>query len=206
MAGVFTLTEGQRIILASTSPRRRELLGNLGVPFSTFSPAIQEPRPEPAQSPADYALKCAILKNNSWSSPEAGVVLSCDTIVVIDGKILGKPADMHEALTMLTTLNGRWHTVYSCFCLRLSTGALHTGKCEARVKFHHWPEAVLRAYAAKGESLDKAGAYAIQGSGTFLVEAIEGSWTTVVGLPMCEVTGALLDYGVLVPLAHPNNN
>lgn len=200
---IFTLAADQQLILASTSPRRRQLLETLGVPFTLFSPSIDEPTPQKDASPADFALDCACLKNDECRRAlrDPAAVVSCDTIVAIDNIILGKPENPQEALEMLARLNGREHTVFSCFCLALVSGMRVTAQCEAQVKFHLWSEKVLASYAASGESLDKAGAYAIQGKGAFLTESIRGSWTTVVGLPMAELTAALLEHGVIIPVA-----
>lgn len=202
MDGIFRLAPGESLVLGSTSPRRKQLLENLGAPFSIISPDIEEPIPEPGANPADFALACACLKNRACAplALKSATIITADTIVAIDNQILGKPGSEEEALAMLCKLNGAIHTVYTCFCIRLGDGREMTGKCHSAVRFHNWPRDVLAAYATSGESLDKAGAYAIQGRGVFLAAAIDGSWTTVVGLPMTEITACLLQNNVLLPV------
>lgn len=198
---VFKMSQGQELILASTSPRRKELLAAIGLPFSIFSPRITEPAARSQQNPGEYALLCARLKNEACQKACKGnaTILSADTIVAIGDKILGKPANAGMALDMLEMLNGKTHTVHTAFCLHFADGAETAGQCKALVTFRQWPKAVLAAYVATGEPLDKAGSYAIQSRGTFLADGIQGSWTTVVGLPMAEVTSALLERGVIIP-------
>lgn len=199
MMPVFALSPGQTLTLASTSPRRRQLLETLGLPFSIFAPNIQEPSPKPGDSPGDFALACAAMKASACEKALQAPtnIISCDTIVVIDELILGKPENEAQALEMLMRLNGATHVVFSCFCILMADGHKATGKCHALVHFHKWPPDILKAYAGSGESLDKAGGYAIQGRGSFLVKSIEGSWTTVVGLPMAEITAKLLERGII---------
>lgn len=198
---IFTLASDARLALASTSPRRRKLLDYLGLPFVCIEPRGGEPSPEPGESPGDYALRCAIRKNVScrFALREPAVILSADTVVSIDDVTLGKPRDKKSAFEMLVRLNGREHLVFTSFYMHLPDGAETSRICKAHVKFRKWPEDVLKAYAESGECLDKAGGYAIQSKGVFLTESIDGSWTTVMGLPMAEVTAALLDYGVMRP-------
>lgn len=206
MSGTFKLAAGKTLVLGSTSPRRRQLLENLGTPFSILSPGIEEPEPAPKENPADFALACARLKNRACVpfAEKSATIITADTIVVIDNQILGKPANEEEALAMLRMLNGATHTVFTCFCIRLANGLEISGKYHSSVSFRKWPQEVLAAYAASGEPLDKAGAYAIQGRGVFLVASIDGSWTTVVGLPMAEITACLLQNKVILPVPAQN--
>ena len=147
------------------------------------------------------------------------IILAADTVVTVDGDILGKPDDSRHALDMLQRLSGRGHEVISAVCLLLpspdnSEAVTEDGHFEnteelvfsdvSRVFFHPWPESVLRAYVATGEPHDKAGAYAIQGQGAFLVDRIEGSWSTVVGLPVTQLARLLLDRGFMLPCSFPH--
>lgn len=196
---VFTLIHPFSLVLASTSPRRIQLLASLGLPFTTFSPEAEEPKPFPGENPGQFSLKCAILKNHACGVKNS-VILSADTIVAIREQILGKPDDSKDALEMLRLLNGQTHAVYTSFCLRLPDDAERHSICRSDVSFAHWPDSVLKAYVHSGECLDKAGAYAIQGRGIFLVNRIDGSWTTVVGLPIAELVSELLNLGIISPL------
>ena len=186
------------LVLASGSPRRQQFLRDLGLAFRVVLPQGREPRPEPGEQPVDYALRIAALKGESVAAvcPE-DVVLAADTIVILNNDILGKPADEREALTMLERLSGCTHVVVTAVSLRIPGAERLVFHCESRVAFHSWPRSVLEAYAKSGEPLDKAGGYAVQGLGSFLVRAVEGSWTSVVGLPVTEVTELLLNEGVI---------
>ena len=159
------------------------------------------------------------MSENSGCPADAPLIIAADTIVVLDNRILGKPKDAGHAFAMLSSLTGRTHTVISgCALLRAlplesggerclapaAQGDLPTPQTpffcfavETRVHMWNCPEPLLRAYAMSGEPLDKAGAYAVQGAGAFLVERLEGSWSNVVGLPVAELVRALLHMGVL---------
>ena len=161
-------------------------------------PALtEEARPLPGEAPDAYALRAARSKaENVRTRIAAG---AADTIVVLDGDILGKPASGADALAMLERLAGRVHTVITACCL---WPAEDRAPCAwfadaAHVRFAPWPRGLLGAYTATGDPLDKAGAYGIQGRGAFLADRIEGSWSTVVGLPVSRVVRALLDCGAL---------
>ena len=184
------------IILASSSPRRRELLGSLGIDFTIKVVDGSEPAPTLEDDPAAYAMRAAQAKADA-------VVLGSDTIVVLHEEhgpiILGKPASRDEALAMLLHLSGRTHTVYTGCCI-IWLSAHGESRTElfydaADVTFAEWPEDVLRAYAATGECDDKAGSYAIQGLGSFLVSGIKGQWATIVGLPVLAVAQRLMEGG-----------
>jgi len=175
------------LVLASASPRRRELLGQLGILLDVRAPNVDE-SPLPDESPPDHTVRLARVKAakiaaqfpNEW-------VLGADTIVVIDGRILGKPADEDEAFAMLRAICGRWHTVYTGYCLMRHGGESYTGVVDSEVFIRALSDEQIRAYIATGEPLDKAGAYAIQGIGAALVQQVRGSYTNVVGLPLAEV-------------------
>ena len=193
------------LVLASASPRRRELLGSLGLDFSIRVVAGSEPAPTPDDDPAAYVMRAAQAKAEAVArvvETPGAVVLGSDTIVVLHETsgpvILGKPANRDEALAMLLHLSGRTHTVYTGCCIVWlgedgpRTELFHDA---ADVTFAEWPEDVLRAYAATGECDDKAGSYAIQGLGSFLVSEIRGQWATIVGLPVLAVAKRLLEGG-----------
>ena len=266
---LFTLTEGFRLVLASGSPRRRLFLSEWGLPFELARPDGAEPLPLPGEQPDAYTRRAAAAKayavaasldrtgaRASASTQDKAIILSADTVVAVDGDILGKPHDAAHALAMLQRLTGRGHEVISAVCLLLppsagapeetsgaapgnasgntsgnvsgnTSGATpdrapyathsadNTAACQgcsaeelifsdtSRVYFHPWPESVLRAYVDTGEPQDKAGSYAIQGQGAFLVDRIEGSWSTVVGLPVTQLAHLLLHRGVMRPCASP---
>ena len=266
---LFTLTEGFRLVLASGSPRRRLFLSEWGLPFELARPDGAEPLPLPGEQPDAYTRRAAAAKayavaasldrtgaRASASTQDKAIILSADTVVAVDGDILGKPHDAAHALAMLQRLTGRGHEVISAVCLLLppsagapeetsgtapgtasgtapgtapgnTSGATpdrapytthsadNTVACQgcsaeelifsdtSRVYFHPWPESVLRAYVDTGEPHDKAGSYAIQGQGAFLVDRIEGSWSTVVGLPVTQLAHLLLHRGFMRPCASP---
>lgn len=203
------------LVLASQSPRRRGLLAGLGLDFDTFAP-LGEPDPLPGEPPALYAERAARIKAEAGAAlrPDA-VVIGADTIVVIPptgteaGTVLGKPADRNEAEAMLVRLCGRTHQVITACCLIVPPVAGDPAVPAERELFHDradvsfgaWSREVIRAYAACGEPLDKAGAYAVQGVGSFLISRLNGSWNTVVGLPLEPLIRRLLQRGVIAPPA-----
>lgn len=193
------------LVLASNSPRRRDLLGSLGLALEICPSNAPEPPPLSGEAPKDYAKRMALLKTLDVAVlyPDCAV-LGADTIVVLPAtgdapaQVLGKPVDEADALRMLTLLSGRAHQVITGCCLALP------GQAE-RICFAEVTEVAMRAssreelcaYIATGEPADKAGAYAIQGLGGFLVERISGSYTNVVGLPVAECARHLLDRGLI---------
>lgn len=191
------------LILASASPRRSELLRALGLTFDVRPARWPEPEFISGSCPEAYALRTATAKAREVAESHPGaVILAADTIVVVDDDVLGKPEDRAEALAMLSRLAGREHQVITGCCLIARTGAAHARheECFAvrtRVWMADFGKEALAAYVATGEPLDKAGAYGIQEQAAFLVERIEGSYTNVVGLPLCEITGFLLRQGVI---------
>lgn len=210
------------LVLASSSPRRQDFLRDQGLDFRILPARTEEVRPVPEEDPHGYVLRTARSKAEnvrsslmaelapfpSRSGSPAPLVLAADTIVVLDGGILGKPADRSEAVSMLEHLVGRVHTVITACCLWPAEDPAPCAEFadSTDVRFAPWPRELLEAYAATGEPLDKAGAYGIQGKGAFLVERIEGSWSTVVGLPVSRVMRALLDCGALLSPACPAPN
>ena len=186
----------ERLILASGSPRRRDFLAELGLAFEVRGTDIDE-TPLSGEQPVDFVARLSREKAQAVDIPAAWV-LAADTVVVVDGEILGKPGDADEACAMLMRLSGRWHEVWTGFSLwRQATGELCTKKVCTRVRFLALSPELCRAYVGTGEPLDKAGAYGIQGKGCFLVPEISGSYTNVVGLPMTEVLETLLHYKVI---------
>ncbi|NDV26470.1 nucleoside triphosphate pyrophosphatase [Desulfovibrio sp. JC010] len=188
------------LILGSGSPRRKDLLHSAGLTFEIKPATCEEPAPLPGQGPEDYAIKMAELKAENVAAANPGsYVLGSDTIVVRDRDILGKPADREEAYRMVKSLCGRKHKVISGCALISPEGEKTSYAVSTEVEFIDFNEASVRAYAATGEPDDKAGAYAIQGQGAFLVKGISGSYTNVVGLPLARVIETLVQWGVVVP-------
>ena len=185
------------VVLASSSPRRRELLFRLGVEFTVVPSAVEERDPVPGEDPAEYALFLAGQKADEVARrcPDA-VVLGADTVVAIDGQILNKPADEEDALRMLRLLRGQWHIVVTAVAVRgpVQRSAASTASVQIRAA----PDDELRAYIATGEPMDKAGAYAVQGLGGRLVERVEGCYETVIGLPLCITSDLLAAAGLTV--------
>lgn len=186
------------LILASRSPRRRYLLEQAGLSFSVIPSSIDETS-VPISSPASYVrvLSEAKAHNVSENYPKKWVI-GADTIVLKDQAILGKPRSRAEARTMLKQLSGQTHQVftgYSICCKDKRRKFSETVKTE--VLFKNLTDQEIEWYIHTGEPFDKAGAYAIQGLGTFLVKRINGSYTNVVGLPVCEVIEFLIKEGVL---------
>lgn len=226
---LFILAPKIRLVLASGSPRRKELLASLGVDFSVFIPKNPEPVPASNQHPVDFARLAAQAKGRAalrQLAPAAGtVILAADTIVSVGSRIFGKPASLAEAKATLSLLNGRSHQVITAFHLALpkkfaasldslrhlspqspdfpATHMEILSHAESEATFADWPPAVMEAYAQSGEGSDKAGAYAIQGQGAFLVSSLSGSWTNVVGLPLTPIVQILLQAGVILPVNHP---
>jgi len=181
------------LFLASASPRRRELLTQIGVPFELLSITLDE-TPLPAERPEAYVQRLAREKALAgWAAvgDDSVAVLGADTTVVIDERILGKPADRAEGLLMLESLSDREHHVLTAVALA-TRGACEVRLVTSRVRFRRIERAEAEAYWASGEPCDKAGGYAIQGWGAVFVAELRGSYSAVVGLPLCE-TAQLLD-------------
>jgi len=172
-----------KIILASASPRRRELLALLGLPFEIHAPHVEE-RVDPAWNAAEAARDLARQKAAAVSENHpAACVIAADTIVEINGNLLGKPFDEADAARMLRLLSGREHRVVTGVCLRRGE-AMRVFSQETLVRFYLLSEEEIAAYVRSGEPMDKAGAYGIQGRGALLVEGITGDYLNVVGLPV----------------------
>ena len=187
------MATGPQVYLASRSPRRQELLRQVGVRFELVAADVAEQRAA-GQSPADYAVAMALAKARAATRHDRPV-LGADTDVVIDGEILGKPANRADALAMLQRLAARTHEVYSGVAL-VANGRAETALSVTRVTFGGITPAQAQAYWDTGEPADKAGAYGIQGIGAQFVKNIEGSYSGVMGLPLYETLGLLRKFGV----------
>jgi septum formation protein len=188
------------VYLASASPRRSELLRQIGVPFEVRPAAIAED-PLPGEAAAAYVQRLASEKAATvWRALEQGAepprpVLAADTAVVLDGRVLGKPADTAQAEAMLAELSGRAHRVLTAVTLKTHEAA-DTLLSESEVRFRATTAAERRAYCASGEPFDKAGGYGIQGRAAVFVEHLRGSYSAVVGLPLFETATLLERHGV----------
>ena len=184
-----------RIILASASPRRRELLTLVRIPHEV-RPADIDETVRPGEQPAPHAERLAREKAQTLAAREPGaVVIGADTIVVDRGHILGKPADAAEAHATLARLSGRTHTVYTAVAVARG-GAVVSGVEEVSVTFRELTAAEIDAYIATGEPMDKAGAYGIQGFGATIVERIDGDYFAVMGLSLVRLVRLLERVGV----------
>lgn len=201
---------GRRIILASKSPRRRYLLEQAGLRIAVIPSRVDESGVA-VGTPKSYVRELAEAKARDVSGryPDDWVI-GADTIVVIDGAVLGKPASVAEAEEMLRRLSGKRHQVLTGYCIRCKVlGRSVSAVVATEVRFKDLSQAEIDWYIRTREPFDKAGAYAIQGIGTFLVKSINGSYTNVVGLPVCEVVEFLIKEGVVGygggngPIIHP---
>ncbi|WMN18679.1 MULTISPECIES: nucleoside triphosphate pyrophosphatase [Pseudomonas] len=186
------------LYLASGSPRRRELLTQIGVPFTVIGADIDE-TPLAAEAPAAYVERLARGKaaagRAALASDSTACVLGADTAVVLDGRILGKPRDQADALEMLMALSGREHEVLTAVAL-LDGQRSQARVVRSLVRLRSISEQEARRYWASGEPRDKAGGYAIQGLAAVFVAGLNGSYSAVVGLPVCETAELLGDFGI----------
>ena len=207
-----------QVILASASPRRKELLEQVGVRFELYPVDIDE-TPMPGELPVDYVLRMANTKAHcAWqalnqsailNTGQERVLLACDTSVVLAGRIFGKPSDWLDFEAMMQQLSGQVHEVLTAVCVIKQAGAAagssaipaQTLKAQTvcvttKVKFKPLATREIAAYWRSGEPKDKAGGYGIQGKGAVFVESIEGSYSNVVGLPLTETVDLLAQFGV----------
>lgn len=193
----FKKNKTKAIILASNSPRRRDLLRQIGVDF-TVDPADVDESALPNEQPETHAIRLALEKARVVAARAgSGIVIAADTIVVLDNKILGKPADARDAERMLQMLSGRMHSVITGLAVMdAATGETLTRASVTRVWFRSLGSREIAAYVATGEPIDKAGAYGIQERGALLVERIDGCYTNVVGLPLSLLGELLRSFGV----------
>lgn len=197
-SGLFRANHNIEIVLASSSPRRAELISTLGFKFIAIAPGESEPIPA-GEDPRFFARKAAIAKGMALPLEKNSLIIAADTVVGLNGEIFGKPRSATEALYMLKRLTGHTHVVTTVFFLRWADRQY----CEAvdsYVRLGKWPDNVLERYVQSGEPMDKAGAYAIQGLGAFLVEDLQGSWTNVVGLPLAQLARSLLENDLITPV------
>ena len=204
MTSHYPIGKKNPLVLASFSPRRKALLTQIGIPFEAVGSMVEETLYEGAE-PVEIACKMAIRKaesvhhvcKNRW-------ILGADTIVAMKKSIFGKPKDSRECHDMLLHLRGKNHRVITGFCIFDPKGRLvHIETVTTKVKIKKLTEIEIGSYIKTGEPFGKAGAYAIQGIGSFMIECVNGSYTNVVGLPICEVVDGLLQCGGLkeFPLA-----
>lgn len=184
---------GSRVTLASGSPRRAELLRQIRIPFQVVVPAVDE-TPLADEAPGNYVERMARSKAAAVDAGE-GVVLAADTVVVLQGSILGKPEDAAHGVEMVERLGGREHEVLTAIAVTDGRN-LHAEVVRTLVRFVPVDRALAEAYWATGEGADKAGGYGIQGIGGILVESITGSYSAVVGLPLPETERVLQRFGV----------
>jgi len=195
------MTNPAAIVLASASPRRRRLLEEARVSFEVV-PAEVEETPLPGEDPAAFAARMATDKGTSVAIRLAADdrrpwVVAADTVVTLDGGIMNKPKDADEAASMLRRLSGRTHTVLTAFVVGRADDRWLAETCATQVRFHELTDGEIAAYVATGEGADKAGAYAIQEIGAFLVDRIDGDYFNVVGLPVSRVLRALVAAGAV---------
>jgi septum formation protein len=193
----------ERIVLASASPRRLELLRSLGLRVKTVVSGYGEPQLdctpiEIAQTHARAKLEAVM----QMTAPSSVAIVAADTVVDVDGAAWGKPADAHEAHRMLQTLSGRRHVVHTAFALRAG-GEIVAETSSTYVSFYELSSAEIAEYVASGEPFDKAGAYGIQGKAAALVERVDGDFYTVVGFPLARFVRALRGLGFSLPVANP---
>lgn len=183
------------ICLGSASPRRRELLNQIGITHSARSANIDE-RPLPQEAPEIYVLRMALEKARAvLNQGPALPVLGADTAVVVDGLILGKPADEMDGLAMLRRLSGRRHQVLTAVAL-VEPGREATRLSVSHVTFRSMSDEEMAAYWRTGEPADKAGGYGIQGYAAAFIEHLEGSFSAVMGLPLFETVDLLREFGI----------
>lgn len=173
-------------ILASASPRRSEILSNLGLTFLVDPCGTPEPARNPHESPSRYAARVAILKAEAVSRRhKSGLVIAADTIVVSGNSILGKPESRDDAQSMLRSLSGRWHEVLSGICLLdIARKRIHSDCIRSRVHFRRLSIAEIEWYLDREEYRDKAGAYGVQGYASLFIDRIEGCFFNIVGFPV----------------------
>ncbi|HEY4670596.1 MAG TPA: Maf family protein [Gemmatimonadaceae bacterium] len=191
-----------RVVLASSSPRRRQLLDLIGIPHEVRPANIDETM-RPREAPRRHAERLAREKATKIATRDPELItIGADTVVVINRKVLGKPRDVAEAIRMLSELSGREHTVITAVAVARGK-KLRSAIEEVRVKFRRLRADEIEAYVATGEPMDKAGAYGIQGYGATIVECIDGDYFAVMGLPLTRLTALMRDLGVRYRFGEP---
>ncbi|WP_432822214.1 Maf family protein [Trichloromonas sp.] len=189
----------KNLVLASASPRRRDLLSSVGIEFDVL-PSMADECVLPGETPEEHVVRLSKEKANEVAGRHGNSrwYLGSDTIVLRDATILGKPKDPEDAAAMLRSLSGRSHRVLSGYAVfDRQNGTTVAGVVSTKVRFKELTEQEIAGYIDTGEPFDKAGSYAIQGIGAFMVLGIEGSYTNVVGLPLCEVVEVLERIGAV---------
>ena len=184
-----------RFVLASASPRRKEILENAGFTFEIIVSDADENIKDsltPSETVEELAKRKALAV---WDKNKDAVVFGCDTVVAIDGKILGKPKDDDEAFSMIKMLSGRAHTVSTGVCI-CAENKISVFSNITEVEFYELSDETIRSYIATGEGRDKAGSYGIQGYGCVLIKEIKGDYFSVMGLPVSQSARVLADFGV----------
>lgn len=194
-----------KLVLASSSPRRQELITLLGLPVQILPSRAEENTPEhwsPSQIVEGLAERkaLAVIKEHSENLELSSIVIGSDTIVVLNGKVMGKPRDVQEAEQMLQELSGKVHEVYTGIsCIRVSDAKAVTTHGVTKVRMRSLSKDQISRYVATGEPMDKAGSYGIQELGSLLVESIEGCYFNVVGLPVSLLAVQLEQFDLLLP-------
>ncbi|REB07178.1 septum formation protein Maf [Sporosarcina sp. BI001-red] len=187
----------ETIILASASPRRKELLARLGVPFTVHASTMEERPIENGEKPETYAQALSSIKASAIYEDHPGtLVIGADTVVALDGKVFPKPKSVTQAAEFLQELSGRTHSVITGVTL-LRDGAVTSFTSSTEVTFRTLDHALIQAYATSGDPLDKAGGYGIQTAGGLLVAEITGDYENVVGLPIAELADAMRARGLI---------
>ncbi|WP_449043074.1 Maf family protein [Paracoccus sp. (in: a-proteobacteria)] len=192
------MTDGPRLVLASASPRRLELLAQIGIAPDAISPADIDETPRKDETPRAYVARMAAEKAACVALADPGVVLAADTTVVAGRRILGKPADGAEAASFLRLLSGRRHRVLTAVTVQSGARARHR-LVETTLRFRPLSAAEIDAYVASGEWRGKAGGYGIQGRAAAFAPWMQGSFTAVVGLPLAETAVLLESFGIRAP-------
>ena len=186
------------IILASKSPRRAELMQQIGLPFTVCPADADEsvaPELSPAEAVAEISRRKALAVRQMRNAGD--IIVACDTVVALDHRIFGKPHTPEEAEAMLHQLSGRTHSVFSGLTVCCGTAVTSAVEC-TDVTFRMLSDSEITAYVKSGEPMDKAGAYGIQGLGAVLVERISGDYFNVVGLPLCRLAQMLRPFGIRI--------
>jgi septum formation protein len=188
-----------KFILASASPRRKEILEDIGMKVDVI-PSVVDESSVSSLPPEKMVMELALLKGADVArcASKGDYVISADTVVVCDGAIMGKPKNSDDAFRMLMKLSGKWHSVFTGYCvIEASSGSASVKYEETRVKFRNIDENEARSYIETREPMDKAGSYGIQGKGRLFVEKIDGDYYNVVGLPVCALSVMLKqDFGI----------
>lgn len=195
---MFQVNDENAIVLASESTRRIDILRTLGISFSIIPPDVDESKRKD-ETVREYVYRVAHDKASKVGKlfPEKWVI-AADTVVVSKGRVLGKPKNERQAVEMLKRLRGRWHKVMTGYCImNISRGITYQDVAETKVFIKDLTDDEIRRYIKTSEPFDKAGSYAVQGKGGYMVKEIKGSYANVVGLPICEITEMLLTLGVL---------